>query len=178
MTMTLVSTVTVGAGGAASIEFTGIPQTGTDLVLVYSIRTSRTSLDLLGAQFNNDTTSGNYVVRWLRGDGSTATSDTRSTLSGIYAGVANDSSQTSNTFSNHSLYIPNYTSSSAKTVSDDSVEENNGSTAYMGISANRWSGTAAITSIKLLSLNASTLLQYSTASLYTITKGSGGATVA
>lgn len=178
MTLSLVSTITVGAGGAASIEFTGIPQTGTDLYLVFSIRTSRGSLDLMGAQLNGDTTSGNYVVRWLRGDGSSSSSDTRSTFSGIYAGIAADSSQTANTFSNQSLYFPNYTASTTKTVSETSVDENNGTTAYMGISANSWSGTAAISSIKLLSLNASTLLQYSTASLYTITKGSGGATVA
>jgi len=166
---TLIQTVTVGAGGAASIDFTSIPGTYTDLCLVFSIRTSRGSLDLMGAQLNGDTTSGNYVVRWLRGDGSTVTSDTRSTFSGIYAGIAADSSQTANTFSNQSLYFPNYTASTAKTVSEHSANENNAATAYMGISANSWSGTAAISSIKLLSLNASTLQQYSTASLYGLT---------
>jgi len=40
MTMTHISTVQVGAGGAASINFTSIPQTGTDLALVMSGRLS------------------------------------------------------------------------------------------------------------------------------------------
>ena len=40
-TYTLISSVTVGSGGAASIEFTSIPSTYTDLVLKLSARSSR-----------------------------------------------------------------------------------------------------------------------------------------
>jgi hypothetical protein len=35
-TMTALSTVTVGAGGAATIDFTSIPQTYTDLIVKIS----------------------------------------------------------------------------------------------------------------------------------------------
>ena len=41
MTYTLISTVTVGAGGAASIDFNSIPGTYTDLLLVVSVRSTR-----------------------------------------------------------------------------------------------------------------------------------------
>ena len=36
-----IQTVTVGSGGAASIDFTSIPQTYTDLKIVLSARTNR-----------------------------------------------------------------------------------------------------------------------------------------
>jgi hypothetical protein len=36
----LIATTTVGSGGAASIDFTGIPQTYTDLFLVSSLRSN------------------------------------------------------------------------------------------------------------------------------------------
>jgi len=38
--MDLVTTVTVGAGGAAAIEFTGIAGTGKDIVIVLSSRST------------------------------------------------------------------------------------------------------------------------------------------
>ena len=37
-TYTLISSVTVGSGGAANIEFTSIPSTYTDLLLKYYLR--------------------------------------------------------------------------------------------------------------------------------------------
>jgi hypothetical protein len=170
--MTLVSTVTVGAGGAASIDFTGIPQTGTDLVVVLSGRLSGGSFsDAAQMQFNSDTAT-NYSSRDLRGDGSGATSANISALNRIMIQVAADTA-TSNTFGNAQVYITNYTSSVAKSVSVDNVTENNATAARADIRAARWSGTAAITSLKI---NGS-FMQYSTASLYKITKGSGGATV-
>ena len=38
-TYTLISSVTVGAGGASSIDFTSIPATYTDLLVKFSLRT-------------------------------------------------------------------------------------------------------------------------------------------
>lgn len=171
MTMTLVQTVTVGPSGAASIEFTGIAGTATDLLILFSTRSDTAGSNLgVPVRFNNDTNSANYASRALYGDGGTAGSFT-STMQIASPGTGN----TANTFNNGSLYISNYASSSAKSVSADYVYENNATTANQYIWAGTWSGTAAITSIKLTgSVN---FAQYSTASLYTITKGSGGATV-
>jgi len=177
MTMTLVSTVTVGAGGAASIEFTGIAGTATDLFVMFSPRCSYTSTAArtMIMQFNSDT-GANYVNKALAGTGS-ATSSNSTGTDGIRLGQpAVASADTSNTFGNGSAYIANYSGSTNKSVSVDSVSESNSAAAYQYIQAGIWNNTSAITSIKL-SVPSYNLLEFSTASLYTITKGSGGATV-
>jgi hypothetical protein len=164
MTMTLIATTTLGTA-AATIEFTSIPQDGTDLLLVVSARTSTTATDA-NMQFNNS--DGSF--RRLLGNGSGAASDTSA---GMIFFIGN-SSQTASTFGNAEIYIPNYAGSTNKSVSLSSVSENNATTAYQGISAALWSNTAAITSIKLLA----SFIANSTVSLYKITKGSDGITTA
>lgn len=173
MTMTLVQTVTVGAGGAASIEFTGIPQTGTDLVVVVSARASNAVTEWpLTIKFNSISTG--YSSRFLEGSGTAASSNNGSTTAGS-CGYHPAANVTTSTFGSSTIYIPNYTSSIAKSYSADTVLENNTTATRSTILAGAWSGTAAITSISIF--GGSTMVQYSTASLYTITKGSGGATV-
>lgn len=163
MAYELIETIEVGAGGAASIEFTSIPQDGVDLLCVYSGRNTATSF-VARIQLNSDTGS-NYSMRSLYGGGSSAASDS---ASGTYFSPfsINPSSYTANTFGNSQLYISNYTSSSNKSVSMDSVIENNATTSYQHISAGLYSDTAAITSIKIFT--AANLAEFSTASLYII----------
>ena len=165
------STVTVGSGGAANIEFTSIPATYTDLVVKLSVRTTDALLgpDLV-YQFNGDTSTSNYSYRYLSGNGSAASSGAGSTLGVNYAGAIDGSSATSNTFANTELYVPNYASSNQKSSSVDGVLENNGTDARDSLLANLWTNTAAITSIKFYSLNGGNFVQYSTASLYGIKK--------
>jgi hypothetical protein len=174
MSMTLVSTVTVGSGGAANIDFGSIPQTGTDLLIVASIRNTSTG-SLLATRFNGDSSTSWQMIR-LYGDGSTRVSDAPSNTY-LYAPL-NTSSSTDNTFNNVSIYIPNYAGSSQKSVSVDAVTENNATAAQQVILAGLWPNTAAITSISLFNNANQTLAEHSTASLYLITKGSGGASVA
>jgi hypothetical protein len=162
----LLEKISVGAAGASSVTFSGIPQTGyTDLVVKVSARDGASSvIDGVVVRFNNDTTSGNYTARRLIGSGSAASSDTNNV--GAFA-VGNTA--TANTFSNCEIYIPNYTSSTAKSVSIDNVAETNATTQYMGLSAFLYSGTAAITSIQI-SGESSSFLQYSTFYLYGVAK--------
>ena len=169
ISLTLVSTVTVGSGGAASIEFTNIPQTGKDLLVLISGRSARAGefgrADNYLIQLNNDT-ANNYTYRRLIGNGSTASSG-----SGTVNGFLNTlpaSLATANTFGNTSLYIANYTSSVAKSTSLDGVDESNATAAYAELYAQTWSGTSAVTSIKILTLNNQNLVQHSSASLYII----------
>lgn len=171
----LIQTITVGAGGAASIEFTGIPATGTDLLILFSSRMSAGTFELL--QFNADTSSSNYFYTNLLGDGSAASSGQGSPTNGIYF-YGEKSTYTSSSFDSSSIYIPNYTASTAKSISIDNVTENNATGSLQNIVAGKWSGTAAISSIKITAYSVNTFTQYSTASLYKITKGSGGASVA
>lgn len=166
-----IQTVEVGSGGAAEIDFTNIPQTYTDLVIKLSVRSDRATLvDGFIIRFNNDTTSGNYSNRRLFGTGAAAVSDTSSAPVFFDASTA-----TANTFGNAEIYIPNYTSSNAKSWSSDTVHENNATTAYAGIVAGLWTGTNAITSIKLTSETSANFVQYTTATLYGVTSAGYGA---
>jgi hypothetical protein len=162
-TYTLIASSTVGSGGAASIDFTSIPSTYTDLQLVVSARSNRAATnDGITIAFNGST--ANFTSRYLLGDGSTASSGTSTN----YAGVLNGGSSTASTFGNTSIYIPNYAGSTNKSVSTDSIFENNGTIGYDQLTALLWSITSAITSISLTSSTSSTLVQYSTAYLYGI----------
>ena len=160
-----IASVTVGAGGASSIDFTSIPSTYTDLVVKLSARSNNTSVGLF-VRFNGN--SANYSSRRLYGDGSTVYSDTHgaSTENAIVAGET-ISTYTSNTFGSLDLYIPNYAGSTNKSSSADSTTENNASTSWAALGANLWSNTAAINQVTLTPA-AGTFVQYSTATLYGI----------
>lgn len=182
MSLTLISTVTVGSGGAASIDFTSIAGTYTDLIVVWSLRSNRASgLDPVKVTFNGATT--NYSGRTLIGFGSGAGySETNIDqysnplpYMNVYGGVA--ANATANTFSNASMVIPNYAGATNKSVSIDWVNEDNATGAWVGINANLWSSTAAITRVTLAPVYGTVWNQYSSASIYGITKGSGGASV-
>jgi hypothetical protein len=160
MAMTLVSTVTVGSGGAASIEFSGIPNTGKDLLVLVSARHDSTS-SITEIRFNGS--SANRTMRRLTGDGTNVFSGTDTN---IWARGAR-SDATSSTFSNSSFYVSNYAVSQNKSVSVDGVSENNGTLANQEIQAGLWSQTAAITSVTLIP-NSGNFVQHSTASLYII----------
>ena len=164
----LLEKITVGAAGASSVTFSGIPQTGyTDLVVKASTRGDSGFCDIK-FQFNNDTAS-NYSWRHIRGDGSSAGSFSSGSATSTYAGESNGSGTTSSTFGNAEIYIPNYTSSNQKSYSCDAVSENNATTAYAHLIAGLYTGTAAITSIKLFN-GSGNLVANSTFYLYGVAK--------
>jgi hypothetical protein len=166
------------ASAQSSIEFTSIPQTFTDLVILTSFRSAGTNANDSYIQFNGDTGS-NYSFRRLYGEGS-GSGQTDTVSGAATAGRVSrvvGSSYTSNTFSNSTIYIPNYRIATAKSLTVDTVEENNATLAYQMIYATRWSGTAAITSLKLQILGGDNFAQYSSATLYGITAGSSGGVV-
>ena len=165
-TYTLIASSTVGSGGATDIEFTSIPNTYTDLALLVSVRIDNANGGHF-IRFNGSST--NYSSRNVNADSGTVGSGTGSSSSffmwctGTWA--------TANTFSNSSMYIPNYTSSNNKSVSIDSVNENNSSSPYaLGFIAGLWSDSSVISSIKLIPEGGGTpkFVEYSTAYLYGI----------
>jgi hypothetical protein len=162
-TYTLISSVTVGSGGAATIGFTSIPSTYTDLVLKTSLRTDR-ALEIDAILFTLNASTSNFTGRRLFGDGSSATSDTVTRI----ILIANAATSTSSTFSNNEIYIPNYAGSTNKSYSVDGVAENNATFARADLTAGLWSDTSAITSITLTPNIGPNFIQYSTAYLYGI----------
>ena len=179
MTMTLVSTVTLSSA-TTPITFTSIPQSGTDLLIVMSVRDTYAS-GTYGTNINfriNSTATG-YVNRALYGTGSTTASSVggTSTISGVTT-LATSASATANTFSSISIYIPNYSATGAKSISLDGVSENNATGAAQDLVASSLSDTAPVTSFSIFAGGSSFEIG-SSASLYTIsTTGATGAVVA
>ena len=147
-TYTLIASSTVGAGGATSVEFTSIPSTYTDLLVKISSRDTQTTAYWSNIFFTFNNSASGYSERILANtDGSvvSANKTSQAQLSYVYG---TDTSSTSSTFGNSEIYIPNYTSSNNKSVSMDSVSENNGTQIILGLAAGLWANSAAITSIK------------------------------
>ncbi len=167
--MVAIQTVTVGSGGAASITFSSIPQTYTDLKIVASLRNNSTA-DYISISFNGSTST--FTSRYLTGLGSSGVSS-GSRSDSLASATAVPSDWTASTFSNFELYIPNYTSNTNKSWSSDTALEQNNSYSVMQLIAGLWSTTSAITSISLSGTSA--LAQYSTATLYGVTSSAYGA---
>ena len=171
MTMTLIETKTLGTA-AASIEFTSIPQDGTDIAFFISGRNSGSNVaEAVYLSLNGS--SADFTGRYLEGNGATAYSGTLAR----YVGSIPGATATSNTFGNIAFYIPNYSGSTNKSYSVDAVTENNATTAYQSLVAGLWSQTAAITSATFTPGGSLNFVAGSTISLYKITKGTDGIVV-
>lgn len=158
------SEVTVGAGGASTINFASIPSTYTDLLLKISGRGTRADTGSNWLISFNSSTS-NFSARYFE-------QVNNSTYTGTYArfiGPVPAANATASTFSNTSVYIPNYLSSRSKSYSVDSVIENNATLAPLTFVAGLWSDASAIASITISSGSSDNIAQYSTVSLYGIT---------
>jgi hypothetical protein len=163
-TFELIVSSTVGAGGAASIDFTSIPSTYTDLCLDISIRDSQGgAANAALVSFNGSTSS--FTVRHLQGQPSVSPNVNSATTPARFIGNSDSSGATASTFSSISLYIPNYAGSANKSYSADAATENNATEAYSNIVAGLWSNTAAINQVTI-SPSGGTFVQYSTAYLY------------
>jgi hypothetical protein len=174
MTMTLIQHQELGSA-QSTITFSSIPQTYTDLKLVLCLRGSLNNPQIGHLiRFNGDT-GANYQSRWANGTGS-GTGSASITDTFIYSGQAPALTATSNTFGNTSTYIPNYTGSGQKVVNVDATRETNGTSVWLGLVSGLWTGTAAITQIDIV-CEVSNWVQYGSATLYGITKGSNGVTV-
>jgi hypothetical protein len=167
-TYKLIASQVVGSGGASSIIFSSIPQTFTDLKLVISTRTTTSAINDDVLLTFNGATSG-YSGIYLNGNGSVAGSGSNPYgTNRIFLGGNNGASSTSSTFSNNEVYIPNYASSNYKSVSIDSAQENNGTTANLDLNAGLYSSSSAISSLSIFSYSGNNFVQYSTFYLYGI----------
>ena len=165
-TYTLIASNTVGAGGVASVTFSSIPATYTDLVLKVSARSTTTATqDRIAISFNGS--SADYTLIYLGDAAGSAVSYTRAAFGANHVGYMDAANNTANTFGNLEIYIPNYRSANYKSISVDAVMENNSATNYNGMTAGLWSQTAAINSLTLTAV-APNFTQYSTFTLYGI----------
>jgi hypothetical protein len=147
---------------AASVTFDNLPTSGyTDLKIVMSVRNSNAANSAQVLTTVNGSAGSSKV---LRGNGATASSFSDAT--NMETARASAASSTSNTFSNIELYIPNYASAVAHSISSDGVSEDNGTTAYAELSAGLTTSTAAITSLTFDFGGSGNFVANSTFSLY------------
>ena len=166
MPMNLVSTVTVSSsGGATSIEFTGIPQTGKDLLILFQHRGTASGSYWATLETNG---VGAMQYRNLNGSGSTAASQSSNNH-----GVTWMESEypLANTWHSTSILIPNYGLATAnKTFTNETTVATNDSRqfgTFTAIITGRTNHSDAITSLRLFATwNA--FAQNSLASLYII----------
>jgi hypothetical protein len=165
-TYTLISS-NVLSTTAASVTFSAIPATYTDLIIRASIRTNNAAVDdslLITA----NGTSTQYSSTYLRGSGSAATS-ARATSDDYfrYPSVVGNNA-TSNTFSNTEIYFPNYAGSANKVIASFSVAETNATAANMDVVAGLIRNTSAITEIIIDQPSGNSFLSGSSFYLYGI----------
>ncbi len=175
MTMSLIASVKVSLadGNNGGVTFSSIPQSGTDLLVMISGRSNDTTTSPMYLEIQGSTTG--YSYRSLVGTGSAVSSNTGTSA---YIGNLVPSSYNSGNFSNTSVYIPKYSGAQNKTWSSTSVQENNAQASNQLFIAGQWSINAQIYTLRIYPGGSTLFANNSTISLYMITKGSGGATVA
>jgi hypothetical protein len=137
---------------AASVTFSAIPSTYTDLVLKVGARGSDTGNYLsIQIRFNSDTaTNYSRTAIYGYGPGGTTASTRGSSLTNTTAMMSsNADSATANTFGNAEFYIPNYSASANKPIGSFGVAESNTGQGFMDTTAHLWRNSSAVTSITI-----------------------------
>ena len=157
------ASVTLGSGGT-------IPQTYTDLLLIMSVRSTKTGANWGNIALTFNASGSGYKRRLLYGNGSSATSTSNTSASNLSYHYATAASAPADTFGSIEIYIPNYAGSTYKSTSSTSVTENNATAAFIAADAGLWENTAAITSIEIDEDDSNNLKSGSSFFLYGITK--------
>jgi hypothetical protein len=166
-TYTLISS-NVLTGSAASVTFSSIPATYTDLVVRASARSNfANTIELMLITINANSGSL-YSMTAIYGSQTAVTTDRDSGTSLNFdpIGAANN---TANTFGNYELYIPSYLASQNKPVSTSAVTENNSAGNNRAqANAGLFRSTAAITSLSFAPRYGTNLVSGSSFYLYGI----------
>jgi len=166
-TYTLIASNTLSTS-AASVTFSAIPATYTDLVLRCSIRDNSASSFVANTFRLNNNSSAIYSYTNLTGNGTTANSGRGSGLTELYSLTGTTPAATANTFGNAELYIPNYTGTAKKVSSAYGVSENNATLSSIAAYAGLIDLTSAITSIQVIALPTYSFVSGSSFFLYGI----------
>lgn len=145
-TYSLIESQTAGSA-VASVTFSSIPATFTDLVLVTNVRSTRSAADdSLYMRLNSDTAT-NYSYTELKGNGTTVTSNRQSSISSFYAAqnVA-AASQASGTFTPVLFNLNDYSNATThKTI----LARNSFAGGEVSAEVGLWRSTSAITTIQV-----------------------------
>ena len=165
-----IQTVTVGAGGSATVSFTSIPSTYSHLQIRGIARNTAagTASDYILLKLNSDTGS-NYAFHWLYGTGSAAGATSSINRANLPIGTCWETSALASSFSTVVCDILDYSNTNKfkTTRSLGGGDTNGGSYQEVNFMSGLWRSTTAITQIDISSSNGN-LAQYSTFALYGI----------
>ena len=165
-----ISTVTVGSGGASSIDFSSIPSTYKHLQLRGIARntTSGGNLDY-AIRFNNDSSTSNYAWHRLFGDGSTTYGQWNVNPVGEgFIGITTQSTDTSNTFATSVTDVLDYASTNKnKTVRSLWGKDTNGG-GLVGLASALWINSSTAVNQVTIIPKSGNFAQYSSFALYGI----------
>ena len=150
LTYTLIASNTLSTS-AASVTFSAIPNTFTDLVIRISTRGNGVQTPDAGVLNINSNGASNFSSTYLRGTGGSVNSARDTAAASAYAFNNQWTGSTANTFASTEIYIPNYLASTAKQIGSYTVTENNGTSVFMAVMALLSTATAAITTLTLSS---------------------------
>lgn len=134
-----------------TVTFSNIPQTYTDLKLVFSARSDNGSAGGQEVSVQLNSITSGYTSNMFYTNNGTSLLVANATANPFYTwgGGMVTTGSTANIFSNSELYILDYTGSTAKVASGESVTENNGSPVFLSVVSHLSTNTAAVTSITL-----------------------------
>jgi hypothetical protein len=166
-----IQTITVGAGGSASIDFTAIAGTYKHLQIRGIARNNNTNAnDLEGflVRYNSATTG--YSWHSVKGDGTSAGAISGASQTYMYSGYSPTNGSTSNTFAAFVIDILDYSDTNKYKTQRvlTGIETNNSANSQVGLWSGSWQSTSAVTSITLYTTTSKNFTQYSSFALYGI----------
>ena len=163
--MESIATVTVGSGGASSIEFTSIPGTYQHLQLRGVLRGTAAATNRSLYWTVNGSGGTNYASHYLYGDGASAAAVGASSNPDAYFGDIPAATASASIFGACVIDLLDYASTSkTKTVRAMVGGDRNGG-GRITLASGLWNSTSAVTSFKII-LSTDDFAQHSTLALY------------
>ena len=161
-----IASITVGSGGASSIEFTDIPATYQHLQIRMIMR-STTSNNGFGHRMRfNGNTGTNYSWHSLAGTGSSAVAGAAANETLMYMGVMPGTSNTASAFHASVVDVLDYANTSKNTTIRTFWGNDFNGSGEVQISSGAFYQTAAITSLRFIPDSSLSYAQHTTAALY------------
>jgi hypothetical protein len=163
-TYSLIQSITA-SGSVSDVEFTSIPSTYTDLIIVCNGRTANAVSEQAITVYLNNDFSGIASFTEMRGDGSTATSSRLTAQSGFRVGYFAGASAASGALGQCIFYVMDYSNTTTfKTTLARGGTAGSSVTAGVGL----WRSTVAITRVGMATFGAGNYVAGSTFKLYGI----------
>ena len=162
-----IATVTIGAGGAASADFTSIVGTYQHLQVRYLARGTFSGNEIAVRMRLNSDTGNNYARHLIEGEGTTASAFGTSSGNLMALGSIPAATGTASAFGAGVIDLLDYANTSKYTTSRTLNGQDRNGSGTINLASSLWMNTAVVTSITLFA-DSGNLAQYSSFALYGI----------